>query len=203
MKTSSVLLSSAILMALSASAHQAKKTIEAEGGDPDERASARVLYWSQKTHSSAGWFAINYGRPVWKKEYENAAKFDSMTKGKVWRLGSNYWTVLDTSLPLNIAGKGVRAGYYFLGLHRSADGGTWNLAFIDPLTVRRTHLDAFQIQKAHIQFEAPMTKARSETTAEKLTITLSYPKEDLKNVTMKVAWGNLALTAPVQVALAE
>jgi hypothetical protein len=206
MRIRSVLLSSAVLVAASAFAQQsklAKPAIGAEGGDPDDRASARVLYWNEKTNSSAGWFAFNYGRPVWQKKYEDPAQFDRMTKGKVWRMGSNYWTVLDTTLPLNIAGKRVRAGSYFLGLRRSADGGTWSLAFIDQATVRRTHIDAFQIAKAPVEFEAPMSVAKSDGLAQKLTITLSYPKDDIKSVTMKVAWGNLALTTPIKVSVPE
>jgi hypothetical protein len=203
MRIHALLFGFALLLALSSPGQQANHSVVAEGGDPDDRASARVLYWNQKTDSAAGWFAINYGRPLWKKEYEDTSKFDALTKGKVWRMGSNYWTVLDTCLPLNVAGKRVPVGTYFLGLHRSANGSTWSLAFIDPAGVRRTRLDAFNIQKARVQFEAPMSVAKVETRAEKLTITLSYPKDDMKNVTMRVAWGNLALTTPIRVTLAD
>src|SRR5579862_8890133 len=84
----------------------------AEGGQPDDRASARVLYWDTKLDHSAGQFAIDYGRPVWQKKYEDSGAFDKMTKGKVWRMGSNFWTLLDTSLPLKISGKSVQPGYY-------------------------------------------------------------------------------------------
>jgi hypothetical protein len=202
MKIRSVLLGEIVLLALTAMA-QEKKGIVAEGGDPDDRASARVLYWDRAADSSAGWLAINYGRPVWKKDYEDPAKFDGMTKGKLWRMGSNYWTTLDTSLPLKVSGKRVAVGSYYLGVKRSADGAQWSLAFIDPATVRRARLDAFDIQKAPVRFEAPMSAAKSATSAEKLTITLSHPKEDIKHVTLRVAWGNFLLAAPIEVALAE
>jgi hypothetical protein len=39
--------------------------------------------------------------------YEDPVKFDRMTKGKTWRQGKDFWTVLDTNLPLRIAGKEV------------------------------------------------------------------------------------------------
>jgi hypothetical protein len=184
-------------------AQQAKSTIIAEGGTPDERASARVLYWNQKTDSAAGEFAIDYGRPGWKKDYEDPAKFDTMTKGKVWRMGSNFWTVLDTSLPLRIGGRSVRVGEYYLGLRRSADGADWSLAFVDPVRVRRARLDGFEIGKAAVEFEAPMSFEKASSEVEKLTITLSYSKENPKQVTLRVAWGNLALTAPIEVSLPE
>ncbi len=192
-----------LLLAVASPAQQARKGIIAEGGTPDEQASSRVLYWDEKTDSSAGQVAVNYGRPAWKKAYEDEARFDAMTKGKVWRMGSNFWTVLDTSLPLEIAGKAVGVGSYYLGLRRSADGSQWSLMFIDPASVRRARVDAFEIQKAPVRFEAPMSAEKAETKVEKLTITLSYPKDDIKNVTMKVAWGNLALAAPIKVTLAE
>ena len=192
-----------LLLAICAQAQQSKPTIVAEGGDVDDYGSTRVLYWNTKTDSSAGQFAINYGRPGWKKEYEDSAKFDAMTKGKVWRMGSNFWTSLDTGLPLKIAGKSVAPGYYYLGLQRSPDGATWSLAFIDPAKVRRAHTDAFEIQKAKVEFMAPMTIAQAVGVVPKLTITMTYPKAEPKKATLKVAWGNLALTAPVEATVPE
>jgi hypothetical protein len=203
MKTSTLLIAGIVLLAAAARAERAKPTIVAEGGGPDDYASARVLYWNEKTNSAAGQFSINYGRPVWKQVYEDPAKFDAMTKGKVWRMGSNFWTNFETQLPLSIGGKSIPVGYYYLGVRRSDDGSQWTLAFIDPSEVRRAHLDAFEIQKAHVKFEAPLSLAKAEAKPEKLTITFSYPKDDIKNVTLRVAWGNLALTSPVKVTLSE
>ena len=119
-----------------AHAQQSKPAIVAEGGQPDERASARVLYWNEVKNGAAGQLAINYGRPLWKKDYEDAKKFDGMTEGKTWRMGSNFWTDLDTSLPLQISGKNVPAGHYYLGLHRSQDGSKWSFALLIPAKVR-------------------------------------------------------------------
>jgi Protein of unknown function (DUF2911) len=90
-----------------------QRPIQVFGGQPDERASTRILY---ETDKAIGEFAIDYGRPVWKKEYEDPAIFDKMTRGKVWRLGKDFWTTLDTSLPLRIAGREVSIGYYYLGV---------------------------------------------------------------------------------------
>jgi hypothetical protein len=203
MKTRTILTAVAVLLTATASAQQPKPTIVAEGGGLDDYASARVLYWNEKTDSAAAQFAINYGRPLWKQIYEDPAKFDGMTKGKVWRMGSNFWTNFETQVPLSIGGKNIPVGYYYLGMRRSADGSQWSLAFIDPVEVRHAHLDAFQIQKAKVKFEARMSLAQAEGKPEKLTITFSYPKDDIKNVTLRVAWGNLALTAPVKVTLTE
>ena len=151
-----------LLSLIPAHAQRSKPAIVAEGGQPDDRASARVLYWNTVKNGAAGQFAINYGRPVWKSVYEDPANFDRMTKGKIWRMGSNFWTALDTCLPLKISGKDVPAGYYYLGLHRSEDGSKWSLAFIDPAKVRAAHLDAFQIEKPRwrSRFPCPSPKPK-------------------------------------------
>jgi hypothetical protein len=104
---------------------------------------------------------------------------------------------------LKISGRKVSAGYYYLGLYRSDDGTKWSLAFIDPAKVRAAHLDAFEIAKAPVEFEVPMAIAPAETKPEKLTIDMSYPQDNTHKVTLTVAWGNLALTAPIEVTVTE
>ena len=203
MKRYAMLVGVMFLLTLIAESQQKPKVV-AEGGTPDDRASARVLYWNSQTNSAAGQVAIDYGRPVWRKEYNDSAKFDAMTRGKVWRMGSNYWTILDTNLPLSIAGKKVPIGLYYIGLHRSEEGSEWSLAFIDPAKARKMHLDAFQIERAPVEFEAHMSNvSKTESPAQKLTITLSYPKNDIRHVTMLVGWGNLSLSTPIEVTVPE
>jgi Protein of unknown function (DUF2911) len=185
------------------SAQEKKAGIEAYGdADPNDRGYDRVLYWDQQKDGAAGEFSIHYGRPVWKKEYEYVAKFDGMTKGRVWRFGKDFWTVLDTNLPLKIGGKEVPIGSYYLGLFRSADGTGWSLAFIDPSKVRASRLDAFEINKAPILFRVSMTEEKpSGSPAEKLIVKFSYQKANSKDVTLKVSWGKLQLKTPIQVVL--
>ncbi|MGO9273492.1 MAG: DUF2911 domain-containing protein [Terriglobia bacterium] len=190
----------ALVLATATQAQQPPQ-ISAEGGGTDDRASARVLYWNNTANTAAGQFAIDYGRPAWKTQYDDPATFDKMTEGQVWRMGSNFWTVLDTCLPLKIGGRSVEPGYYYLGVHRSADGASWSLVFIDPAAVRAAHLDAFDVRKAAIWFEAPIAMAKAAFKAEKLTITLAYSKKDFTHVTMKLDWGNVELTAPIEVEL--
>lgn len=194
-----------LLVAGTLRAQQGAKFAAGGGDPPDDRGSARLLYWNETADQAAGQIAFNYGRPVWRKDYEDPATFDSMTKGKIWRMGSNFWSNLYTDLPITISGKSIKPGLYFLGLERSADGSSWSLAFIDPVKVRKAHLDAFQIQRATVEFTAPMnTEAAGSNTVEKLTIVLSGLENDNpKNVTLKVSWGHLALSAPVKVAVGE
>ncbi len=163
------------------------------------RASARILYGIRGANTFPGLFVINYGQPTWRSEYEDPATFDQMTKGQVWRMGDDFWTVLDTNLPLRIGGKEIAVGAYYLGAHRSEDGNAWSLAFIDPAKTRRSRLDAVEIAKATIDFMVPMTFEKTEESIEKMTIVLEPQEENLMDVTLRVAWGNLMLTAPVQV----
>ena len=186
----------------SAFAQGKKPVVQAfDSPTPDERGATRILYWNTEKKAPLGQVAIDYGRPVWKKEYENQALFDGFTKGKVWRFGKDFWTTLDTAMPLKIAGREIPYGQYFLGMQRSADCATWSLAFLDPVKVRKAGLDAFVIDKAPIEFTVPITFEKATESAEKLTIVLMAAKDDIKNVTLKVNWGTLQLTAPIQVAV--
>lgn len=173
--------------------------IIAFGSDSSERGTTRVGYWNREKNMGVGQFAIDYGRPVWRPEYEDTAKFDTMTRGKVYRLGSNFWTTLDTDMPLTIAGKTIPAGLWYLGLHRSDDGALWSLVFIDPAKARAMHVDASEIARAPIAHKAPMTVERASEAKEKLTIDLTFQKPNLKDVALKIAWGKIQLSAPIQV----
>ena len=176
-----------------------RPNIGAFGSDSPERGTTRVGYWNNAKNMGAGQFAIDYGRPVWKKDYEDAAAFDKMTRGQVYRLGSNFWTTLDTDMPLNIAGKTIPAGLWYLGLHRSEDGATWSLVFIDPAKARAAHIDASEIARAPIAFKAPMTVEKATDMKNKLTIDLTWVKPNNKDVTLRIGWGKMQLSAPIQV----
>jgi hypothetical protein len=182
-------------------AQNKKPAVQAFDGAGDERGSTRVLYWSSEKNLPLGQLAIDFGRPVWKKEYENAAAFDGFTKGKVWRFGKDFWTTLDTGLPLKIAGKEIPPGLYYLGLHRSEDGATWSLAFIDPVKARKGMLDAFMMDKATVEFKVPVSTEKAAASAEKLTVLLTAAKDNVKEVTLKINWGTLQLSVPIQVSV--
>jgi hypothetical protein len=193
------LLALVLLLAGAANAQEKKPAVIAFGSDSPERGTVRLGYWNREKKTGAGGFFIDYGKPVWKKDYEEPAKFDAMTRGKVWRLGSEYWTVLDTNVPLKISEASVPPGQWYLGLHRSEDGSQWSLVFIDPSKVRSTQMDPSEINRAPIEYRAAMTSEQPGELAEKLTLTLDTPKSDLKQSTLKISWGKLQLKAPIQV----
>jgi hypothetical protein len=200
MKYLSLLFALLFCVVSAAHAQDKKSPVQAFGGaTPDERGSTRVLYWHSEKNVPIGQLAIDFGRPVWKKEYENQAAFDGFTKGKVWRFGKDFWTTLDTGLPLKIAGKEIPPGSYYLGLHRSEDGATWSIAFVDPVKARKAMLDAFMMDKATIEFKVPVSIEKATTSADKLTVLLTPGKENIKEVALKITWGTLQLSVPIQV----
>ncbi len=195
------LLTAALLLAGAVNAQEKKPAVIAFGSDSLERGTVRLGYWNREKNTGAGGFFIDYGKPVWKKDYEDAAKFDAMTRGKVWRLGSEDWTVLDTNVPLKISETTVPPGQWYLGLHRSQDGAQWSLVFIDPSKARSLQLDPSEINRAPVEHRAAMTSETPGETAEKLTLTLDVPKSDMRQSQLKIAWGKLQLKAPLQVSI--
>jgi len=177
----------------------AKPKIVAFGSDSPERGTTRVGFWNMEKNQGAGQFAIDYGRPVWRAEYEDHAKFDTATRGKVYRLGANFWTTFDSDIPVTVGGVSIPAGHWYLGLYRSEDGGSWSLAFIDPHKAAGMHLDASEIGRAPVDHKAPMKIETATEKREKLTIDLLYPKANPKDVTLRIGWGNLQLSAPIAV----
>ena len=191
-----------LFLSVAAAQAQQRPKIIAFGSDSPERGTTRVGYWNNEKNQGAGQFAIDHGRPVWKKDYEDPAKFDAMTKGKVWRLGDNFWTTLDTDMPLTIAGKTVPAGAWYLGIERSSDGTQWSLVFIDPAKARAAHIDASEIGRAPIEIRAPLTLEQVTDVKDKLTIALIYKAPNIGDVTLRIQWGKLQLSAPVKVPIA-
>ena len=178
-------------------------TIAALGGSfSEEFGSVKVLYWDQSRASPeegvVGGVAINYGRPFWKNSYDNPPEFDAMTRGKIWRFGKGFWTALDTNIPLTISDREIGVGYYYLGVSRSSDGTRWSLAFIDPEKARKAHLDAFQIEQVPVDFRVPLTFAKADRQIDQLTVSLDYERSDPGQITLRIAWGKLRLTAPIR-----
>jgi hypothetical protein len=167
-----------------------------------ERGLTRILYWNPQKDVPVAAVSIDFGRPVWNRQLDTPAAFDQLTRGKVWRLGNDYWTILDTNLPLTIAGRNIPVGLWYLGLHRSGDGATWSLAFIDPAKARGSHLDGHWMDAVPVEFKVPMTvETTSAAMTEKLTITLSAQPDNMRNLNLRIAWGRLHLATPVRAAL--
>jgi hypothetical protein len=185
----------AMLMAGSAQLHAQQPFAD---GVTVERGSTRIAYWSRKPAQAAGQVVVNYGRPEWRESI--AAEFDEQTKGKIWRMGSNFWSTLDTSLPLRFQGVEVRPGDYYLAVRRSADGARWELLLIDPEAARASHLDAYETatrpERLSILHSLPLRFERVAASVARLTISLksNYP-DDARSARLTISFGSFQLFA--------
>ncbi len=173
------------------------------GLNVEERASTRIGYWRTDVNAGIGETVVSYGRPVWKPEYSQ--QIDKLTVGKMWRMGNNYWTLLDTTLPVRVGDADVVPGQYYLAVRRSEDGTRWELVFIDPAQSRAKGLDAYDVgtrpDEIPILFSVPLEFAKTTETVEKLTIVFSLNKDSKTDGTMRLTWGDFSLTTPVGVKL--
>lgn len=167
------------------------------GGKPllqeTERLSARVVYFGGS--GVAGEYAIDYGRPDWSSEYDQ--DFDQRTRGERHRLGKDMWSSLDTQVPLEIGGKELKPGLYYLALERS-EKGDWFLVALDADALRKSRVDAFASAQTTGGAKLPMTYEKSEPAAGKLSIRfLEDPKEARQQV-LEIRFGGHRLSARVK-----
>lgn len=69
--------------------------------------------------NSAGQLVINHGRPRWNGKY---GAFLKNPTGNRWRFGENFWTTLDTNIPLEPGSVKIASGSYYLVLQHSKNG---------------------------------------------------------------------------------
>jgi tetratricopeptide (TPR) repeat protein len=161
------------------------------------RKSARVAYFDARG-GSPGQLAIDYAAVPWQDKYDQVVESPKMV-GKHWRFGSDFWTSLDTNLPISIGGVAIQPGYYYLTLMSKGDG-KFSLFLHDAAEVRKTHLDAFKAEKLTGGVEVPLAHSKSEKKAETLAIAITVqPTQPTGEFT--VNFGNHELTAKVEIAV--
>ncbi len=163
------------------------------------RARVRCNYYTSTPQDqwdkSPGQVSIEYGLPVWKAGYD--ALFEKLPVGKRWRLGSNYWTNLSASFPFDIAGKSVKAGYYYLVLERTGDR-LWSLILLDPAEVTRRQLDPYHVnlKDSGEGVPVPLQWEKAEQQADRLKIALKLRDEDPKQMLIHIFFGRHHFTSP-------
>ncbi|MEM7204065.1 MAG: cupin domain-containing protein [Planctomycetota bacterium] len=160
--------------------------------EASQRGSARVFYWHGA--SSAGQLDIQYGRPRWQSSYE---RFIDQPSGRRWRFGENFWTTLDTNIPLQIGGVAVPVGQYYLAIEHSLEAGL-RLVALDPQAVRTRRLDAYEVNKTKGGIEIPLTHSDGHGVAPRLSITLPVDWADENMTELRVRFGPHLLTAPIR-----
>jgi tetratricopeptide (TPR) repeat protein len=162
------------------------------------RSSARLFLFGNRR--SAGQVMIDHGQPDWKDAYgEMIDSPDSV--GKRWRLGSDFWTTLDSNLDLTIGGTKVPAGVYYLALEHKGDSKI-ALVLLDPVAVRKEKIDAFQVERtAGSGTEIVLQHREVEDEAEKLAFSFESDPADASSAKLIIRFGPHELTAPVRLQL--
>ena len=172
-----------------------------------DRGYSSISYWTYRDDGveiGAGRISVEHGKPVWPSAFSNEAALDSATVGKLWRLGNNKWTTLDTQLPLTIGGRSVPPGIYYIILSRPTRED-WRLAFVSPEQATEQSLDAWAAQarpkEIPILFEISLAYSSAELT-ERLDISLGLDEGDMSKGSMRIEWGphrldtNFAIEVP-------
>lgn len=155
-----------------------------------QRKRNRVVWFGQD--SSPGQFSIEYGAVPWQPKFGKAIGSEKFL-GRKWRLGADFWTSLDTSLPMSIGGVDVPPGYYYLTLEQR-DEQSFVLALHDAGKVKKQKLDAFVAHVLQGGIEVPMKHTAGNEVAGKLAIEIKLSNGQDKGQ-CRIAFGPHLLTA--------
>ncbi|MBL8729201.1 MAG: DUF2911 domain-containing protein [Planctomycetes bacterium] len=145
---------------------------------------------------SVGYMAvIQHGQPEWKAEYDNQM---DMLKGKLNRLGKDFWTTLQTTTDLEFGGVKIPAGSYCVALACSKEG-EFSLALIDASKAMQAGALPFGPQNWKPEISVPLTlnKGAAAEVVEAMTMTFDADKTTPGKGSFTLAWGKHTLTAPV------
>ncbi len=158
-----------------------------------DRKNARMAWFSRA--GSPGQIAIDYSPVVWKDSNEKAIASGKFN-GQKWRLGSDFWTRLDT-MDMQLGGVAVPAGYYYLTLEQR-EGDSYVLALHDAAAVRKQKLDASAASKLQGGIEIPMTHATVDL-AKALDIAIEMNDGSKTEGTISIHYGSHKVSAPFAV----
>ncbi|MCA8977592.1 MAG: DUF2911 domain-containing protein [Planctomycetes bacterium] len=171
--------------------------VQVFGNQHGERgASTQILFGD----GIAGGVSIEYGQPIWKDSYN--AMLDQL-KGKLNRLGKDWWTTMTTSFTLDIAGTVVPAGSYLVGLDCDKDG-KFALALLEATKGLKHGALPFAMGKEGMNWKPDylvplqLKKDAAAEVVEKMTMTIDLTK-GLEGGSYTLAWGKHELTASITV----
>jgi tetratricopeptide (TPR) repeat protein len=162
-----------------------------------KRLSTRATWFAGK--GSPGQLAIDYGAPQWKDAFGEA--IDNPKRiGQRWRFGADFWTSLDTNVPLTIHGTEVPAGHYYLTITHQGDR-KFVLNVLDPKVVRKYRIDPYLAHLTKGGTEVALDHQLADAVAERLQIELQIDPVKKSKGRLVVRFGPHTLTAPLQVHL--
>lgn len=162
-------------------------------GASSTRGETRIMIATQD-FSSFAMASVTYGQPEWQAKYDGM--IDSL-KGKMNRLGKDWFTTLITSSELEIGGTKIPPGSYICGLHVDKDG-KFGLALMDSSKAMKDGVNPFTDWKPEIRAPLTLNKDVAKDVVKEMTMTFEAKAEDAGKGTFTIAWGKHTLTAPVQ-----
>ncbi|HLU40227.1 MAG TPA: tetratricopeptide repeat protein [Planctomycetota bacterium] len=156
-----------------------------------DRKLARLVVFSGQ--GSAGALAISYGQPRWQERFDEIVRSEKF-RDQRWRFGKDEWTTLTATVPLEIAGKELPAGIYYLTLaHRDPE---FVLAALDPNEVHARSLDPYMARMTTGGIEVALKHERVDEIAERLEIRLVESMGSPGAGELVVRFGPHKLSAP-------
>lgn len=184
---------SAALAALCFALPTAAQKITANAGT-GERAETRIVIYTDD-FSMFALASLTHGQPEWKAEYDGMV---DKLKGKMNRLGKDWFTTLITSSELEIGGAKIAPGSYVVGLHCDKDG-KFSLALMDSSKAMKDGLNPFGGEwKPDVACPLTLNKDASKDVVSKMKMEFKAEEGGGGKGTFTLAWGKHTLTAPCQ-----
>lgn len=169
--------------------------VQVFGGLGERAATSQILFGQ----NLAGGISIEHGQPIWQASHE---KMREQLKGKLLRLGKDWWTTMTTSFPLEVAGTRVPAGAYLLGLHCDKDG-KFSLTFLESTKGMKAGALPFEMNgkmnwKPDYVAPLEMHENANDAPVEKMKMQLKISGENMTG-SYTLSWGPHRLTAKIAV----
>lgn len=163
----------------------------------NQRRANRIVWFAEH----GGQVALSHAAVPWDAKYDQALASGRFV-GKRWRLGADFWTTLDTSVPLRFGQVTLAPGYYYLTLAQP-DADTFVLCAHDPVEVRKQRLDPVFAQRLQGGIEIPLSHTKGTEVTESLAIQVEMVAPRSANGALSIRFGGHTLTAPVTVELGD
>lgn len=170
--------------------------------DPDRKATSAFV--SLPDSPPLAGVTISYTPPVWRDSYDGML---GQLAGNYTRLGKGWWTTLDTIGAIELGGKTLEAGSYYLGLAVDRDGAFSLLVFDSKQTMKKGLLPGstpLYRGDAKADLAVPMTfqKGALAQTVAVMEIEVRADEKNPSTGQLSIRWGKHQLTAAVKFVLA-
>jgi hypothetical protein len=168
--------------------------VQVFGGHGERAATSQILFGD----GIMSGMSITYGQPVWQDAYNGML---DRLKGKLLRLGKDWWTTFTTSCDLAFDDVKVPAGAYLVGLACDVDGN-FALTLLEASKGMRQGALPFSTNEQgtmnwqpDLRIPLQLHRDGNSETVSQLRITLSANGDNLRDGKFELAWGKHLLTS--------